>query len=158
MTHRFGLCLLLILFSGACGEAPPPAQHVVDYEGAKLISDRIANDLLQDDAEDIYQHLDVGFQMVVKDAKDVKKTLEKMYIEPGHPVNFEFKISKIGTRVDGSWVRPFRTFWYAVKTEKFQKGKYFLKVEIVPAIGGSPLNVSGFGILSFKNSIPSYLQ
>ena len=158
-TTRAFLVLFSFLFIASCGEPPPPPPpKAVDLAAAKLISDQIADDLLNDNVDDIYKHLDVGFQLIVKDAKDVKKNLDGMYVEPGHPTNFEFKISKISTRKDGSWVRPCRNFWYAVQTKKYKKGKYFLKVEIVPSIGGGPLDVSGFGILSFKNQVPSDLQ
>ncbi len=159
MISRFLLSLSLVLFISACGDPEPPPQKPVEYEAAKVISDAVAKDLLNDDIVDVYNRLDMGFKTIVKDANDVKKNLENGYIAPGRPLEFEFKISKIGTRVDGSWVRPCRTFWYAAKTKKFEKGTYFLKVEIVPAIGGGPLDVSGIGLLTFKEGkVPSYLQ
>jgi hypothetical protein len=149
---------MAVMALSACEEKAPPQMKPLDFAQAKTVSDVIANDLLQNDVKDLYKHLDVGFQMMVKDDKDVAKVLEKMYAESGRPLEFDFKISKTGIRKDGSWERPSRTFWYAARTSLFDKGKYFLKVEIVPAYGGNPLNTSGFGLLYFKDKVPSYLQ
>ncbi len=158
LKRYFVLGLLVTLFLSACEEKAPPKMKPLEYIQSKSISDLIANDLIQNDVKDLYKHLDVGFQMVVKDEKDVAMVLDKMYAESGRPLEFDFKISQTGVRKDGSWERPSRTFWYTAKTTKFDKGKYFLKVEIVPAYGGSPLDTSGFGLLSFKDKVPSYLQ
>ena len=150
--------LISLLFIGACTEPAPPAIKPLDYTVAKSVADVIANDLIQDDVADLFKHMDVGFQMIVKSEKDVKEVLKKMYAESGPPVECVYKISEAGIRKDGVWERPSRTFWYSVRTKKFEKGKYFLKVEIVPAFSGHPLDTSGFGILSFKDKVPDYLQ
>ena len=143
---------------GGCQEAAPPAMKPLDYTQSRDVADAIANDLIQNDVKDLFKRLDVGFQMVVKNEDDVKKVLQKMYAESGPPIECDFKISKTTIRKDGVWERPCRVLWYAVRTKKFEKGKYFLKVEIVPAFGGKTLDTSGFGILSFKGDVPEYLQ
>ncbi len=160
MKYRFLflICLIPFLFTGACTEPATPAIKPLDFTDAKSVADAIASDLVQDDAADLFKHLDVGFQTMVKNEKEVKKVLGRMYAESGPPLECVYKISQSGIRKDGVWERPSRTFWYSVRTKKYQKGKYFLKVEIVPAFNGHPLDTSGFGILSFKDKVPDYLQ
>ena len=159
MTRRPLIFLLLagVVWTG-CQEKAPANMKPLDFTVSRDVADAIANDLVQDDTKDLFKRLDVGFQMVVKNEKDVKDVLKKMYAESGKPIECDFKISQTGIRKDGVWERPSRTFWYSVRTKKFEKGRYFLKVEIVPAFSGSPLDTSGFGILSFKADVPDYLK
>jgi hypothetical protein len=141
-----------------CQDKSPPALKPLDFTQSRDVADAIANDLVQGDTQDIYKRLDMGFQTIVKNEKDVKAVIERMCAESGPPVECVFKISQAGIRKDGVWQRPSRTFWYSVRTKKFEKGKYFLKVEVVPAFSSGILNTSGFGILSFKADVPEYLK
>ena len=154
---RTVLLLFAALLTG-CQEKAPANMKPLDFTQSRVVADAIASDLIQDDVKDLFKRLDVGFQMVVKNEKDVREVLKKMYAESGKPIECDFKISQTGIRKDGVWERPSRTFWYSVRTKQFEKGKFFLKVEIVPAFSGNPLDTSGFGILSFKGDVPEYLK
>lgn len=147
-------CLLPLLSScGTGGEQP------LEYKAARVVSDAVADALVKGDTHKLYSLLDVGFQTVVKNETEFKSQMVKMDAQFGQPVEFEYKHTQVGRRVDGVWNRPSRVFWYAVKTTKYPKGKYFLKVEIVPSgIGGRGMDTSGFGLLTFDKKVPSFLQ
>jgi hypothetical protein len=133
--------------------APAPPVPPPDLAIAREISDAVARDLVEDDARELYGRLDVGFHMVVANQKDLEEELQKMYGLYGRPRTYDYKITKIGTRVDGPWKRASRTFLYAVSTSKYPRGKYFLQVEIVHDYEGQTTDVSGFGFFNFKDGV-----
>ncbi|GEM_PF-1507800 len=152
--------LLSPLFLSGCGqqaEAPPPQ---IDYAKAKAVSDGAVDCILRKDSDGLYQKLDVGFHLVVKNPADVRAVLEKMDTLYGHPLKCDYKAAQAGLRTDETWKRPTRTFLYAVKTSKYPLGKYFLKIEVVRAFSSESLDVSGFGFFTFKEGTeaPSYLK
>jgi hypothetical protein len=152
------LCFFALI--PACNHKPsePPLPEV-DFAKARVLSDAVANDLVKEDVKDLSDRLDVGFHLIVRGPEDLKRVLEKMYGLYGRPVECVFKISQTGVRADGEWKRPSRTVYYAVKTTKYPMGKYFLKIEIVPAFSQAFLDVSGFGLFTFKDgNVPDYLK
>ena len=143
----------------SCGQAPPPALPEVDYQKAMDMSNAVAGDLVRQDAKDLSNRLDVGFHSVVSGPEDLRKVLLNMDKLYGRPVNWVFKVAKMGVRTDGQWKRNSRIFFYAVKTTKYPMGKYFLKVEVVNSLSGGFIDVSGFGFFTFKDgSTPAELQ
>jgi hypothetical protein len=152
------LILLLMIFFPACGRPRVDPQTPPDPGAARTLSDVVAEDLVKKNSQDLYSRLDWGFQNIVRNPADVEKVLEKMFTQYGQPVQCEIKASQPGQKMDGLQIRPTRVFWYAVKTTKYPKGKYFLKIEIIRSVGGSILDVSGFGFLSFEKGTPSYLK
>lgn len=151
--------LFLSLFHSG-GQAPSPTPFPeVDFTKAKALSDAVTDDLAKGNVKDLLGRLDLGFHMMVKDEGDLRKVVDKMDGLYGRPVQWVFKVSNTGIRQDGQWKRPSRTFYYAVKTDKYPMGKYFLKVEVVTAFSGGFLDVSGFGYFTFKDgTVPDYLR
>ena len=46
-----------------------------------------------------------------------------------------------------------------MKTTKYPKGKYFLKIEVVANAQATAIDVSGFGFFDFKDgNVPDYLR
>jgi len=158
-TKSWILVLSFPFLMTACGQKERPIQEI-DYVGSKLISDAAAQDLVASNSKDLMSRLDVGFTMLVKDENDLKKVLKKMDDEYGRPTEFLFKIAQPGIREDGAFKRPKRTFWYQVKTLKHPKGDYYLKVEVCRAFSSDTINVSGFGIFTFKDKsrVPDFLK
>lgn len=131
----------------------------MEYKASRLVSDAVAEALVKGDTHHLFELLDVGFQTVVKDEKDLQAYMNRMDAQFGQPLEYEYKHTQAGRRVDGVWNRPSRIFWYAIKTTKYPKGKYFLKIEIVPSgVGGRGMDTSGFGLLTFDRKVPSYLE
>ncbi len=151
----------MILWAGlsSCGSSPEPGLPELDLQQARAVSDAAANDLIGDNSKDLFNRLDAGFSAMVRDEKDVEKVIQKIYGFYGRPLECDYKISKSGTRVDGTWKRSKRDFFYAAKTTKYPKGKYFLKIEVVANAQASSIDVSGFGFFDFKDgNIPDYLR
>jgi hypothetical protein len=149
--------LIGLILNGKQFSTPPQAE--VDYQQARVLSDAVADDLMKDNAKALFSRLDLGFHTIVRDEDDLEKVIKKMYGLYGKPLECSFKISKTGLRVDGPWKRPSRTFFYAVKTTRYPKGKYFLKVEVVQAFSGGFIDISGFGFFAFRDGMaPDYLQ
>jgi hypothetical protein len=153
-----GLVLCPAILS-SCGPAPEPGLPELDLQQSRAIADAAANDLIGDNPKDLFKHLDAGFYSMVKDDKEMETVLQRMYGVYGKPLECDYKISKSGTRVDGTWKRSKRDLFYAVKTTKYPVGKYFLKIEVVPNAQSTVIDVAGFGFFEFKDGhIPDYLR
>jgi len=157
--RKLSLLFLLSALLAACTPSKDRPIVELDFNTAKAMSDAVLDDLIKADSKDLMERLDVGFHSLVKDEKDLKLVLEKMYKQYGKPLSGELKVSQAGVRMDDQWRRPKRTFWYAVKTTKYPKN-YFLKVEVVRAFSSDNLDVAGFGFLTFNDpsKAPSYMH
>jgi hypothetical protein len=143
----------------SCGPAPEPSLPELDLQQSRAISDAVANDLIGDNSIDLFKRLDEGFHALVKNDKETEAVIQKMYGLYGRPLECEYKVSKSGTRIDGTWKRSKRDFFYAVKTTQYPKGKYFLKIEVVANAQATAIDVSGFGFFDFKDgNVPDYLR
>jgi hypothetical protein len=159
MNFRFLAILSMTMLLSSCWDTTPPPQNVdIDPYKAREVADAVAQDLLKDDAKDLYVRLDAGFGLMVNGIPDVEKVIQKIDDQYGKPQDFKYKIIQGGTRTDGQIVRPKRVFWYQAFTAKHPKGDYYLKVEVVPARDLRSLDVSGFGLLTFKNQVPELLR
>lgn len=152
------LLLAAFGFLGSCGPKPDteekPIVPMAEYSQARSMANAVANDLLQGDMKDLFQRLDPGFHMVVNSDQELRNQVQKMEGMYGHLLEWRFKMSQTGVRKDGVWRRGSRAFIYAVKTTKHPYGKYFLKVEVVPAYDGKgPIDVSGFGYFTFSDGV-----
>jgi hypothetical protein len=153
------LGLLFLAGLSSCGPAPDPGLPLLDLQQSRAISDAAANDLIGDNAMDLFNRLDAGFYALVKDQKEMEGVIQKMYEAYGRPLECVYKISKSGTRIDGTWKRSKMDFFYAVKTTKYPMGKYFLKIEVVSNARETAIDVSGFGFFEFKDGkVPDYLR
>jgi hypothetical protein len=159
MKHPFLFLVLTALGSlVGCGPKPDtqekPIVPMADYSLARSMANAVASDLVQGDMKDLFQRLDPGFHMVVNSDQELQKQVKKMEGMYGRLLEWRFKMSQTGVRKDGVWRRGSRAFLYAVKTSKYPYGKYFLKVEVVPAYDGQgPIDVSGFGYFTFNDGI-----
>lgn len=135
-----------------------PDGNSINYEQAKGISDQVANDLVQDNAKDLFGVLDEGFTTRVGNADELEKVLQDMFKQYGKPLWVQLKASQPGYRADGTLERPRRSFWYACVTTKYPLGQYFVKVEVVPSQDNAKLGTTGFGVITFPKGIPDYLR
>lgn len=153
------LGVVLSVLGAACSpQSSEPPIPELDYAKALAMSDGAMRDILKNDSKDLSDRLDVGFEGQVRGPEDVAKVLQRMDRDFGKPLEFTFKYSEAGVRVDGAWKRARRTFWYNARTTKYAKGKYFLKIEVVRTFNGDNMDVSGFGFITFKNEVPSQLR
>jgi hypothetical protein len=129
----------------------------LEYKPTRLVSDAVAGALVRGDTKSLFALLDTGFRTVVSNEVDLRKFLDGMNEKFGQPLEIDFKHSLDSRRVDGPSNRVSKVFWYAVKTTKYPKGKYFLKIEIVQSDSNRDLVTSGFGLLTFQD-IPKFLQ
>ena len=154
-TARALTALLLLLGVGACG--PVGFDRPLEYKPSRTVSDAVAGALVRGDTKSLFALLDTGFRTVVSSEGELQKFLDGMDEKFGRPQEIDFKHSLDSRRVDGPSNRVSKVFWYAVKTSKYPKGKYFLKVEIVQSDSGRALVTSGFGLLTFEKT-PKFLQ
>ena len=156
---RWTLLLFLPAFLAACSPSKQRPVVEIEFLAARTMADAVLDDLIKNNAKDLMERLDVGFNSVVKSEKDLSNVLEKMYVTYGRPQSGELKVSRASVRVDAQWQRPNRTFWYAVKTTKYPKD-YFLKVEVVRAFSSDNLDIAGFGFVTFNDSskVPNYMK
>jgi hypothetical protein len=155
MTARGLGVVALLLGAGACG--PVGHDRPLEYKASRLVSDAVAGALVRGDTKSLFALLDTGFRTVVSNEGDLRKFLDGMDEKFGQPLEVDFKHSLDSRRVDGPFNRVSKVFWYAAKTTKYPKGKYFLKVEIVRSESGRDLVTSGFGLLTFQD-VPKFLQ
>ncbi len=147
------------ILSLACGRQAPTLEteeFVPDSTTARIISHRVANDLIRDDRNILRDRMENAFRntVVANDFDSIIDQMEKVY---GRPIEFDFKQEELGSTLyaDGT-TRAMRKFWYAAKTTKYEKGSHFLIVEVVP--DGPELAVSSFAIVNFPLGVPETLK
>jgi hypothetical protein len=145
-------------FSSCSQRAKHPDGISINYSQGLDLANQVAKDLIEDNAKDLFGLLDEGFATRVNDEKDLEKVLHDMYKESGKPLLVKLKACQTGYRADGTLERPRRSFWYACVTSKYPWGQYFIKVEVVPSNDNTKLGTTGFGIITFPQGIPLYLQ
>jgi hypothetical protein len=148
---------MLILLGTGCGPVQPPPLPL-DLEQGKKLSDVVALDYFDNNSADLFQKLDAAFLTQVKGPNDLKKVLRHIRFLYGDPVAFDYQAATSGNRQEGYEEKPYLDFWYRLRTTRYPKGNYFLKIEIVRAQGAAFEDVGGFGVLTFDQDLPSYLQ
>jgi hypothetical protein len=127
-----------------------------DSNASRLLSDSVADDLLQDRRGSIGAKFEEDFRKSVA-PKEFDSVLSEMFRVYGKPLEFEFKQDELGSKsYSDSKIKPMRRFWYAARTTKYEKGSYFLIVEVVPDDGG--LAVSSFSMVNFPLGVPLNLR
>jgi len=129
----------------------------VEMQKAKVLSDRIVNDLVRGDYNDIYEQQDNGLKSRTKDAKGVASVLGTLFSMFGRPTEYVFKSSETGIKLDSLGKRSSAVFLYAVKTIKYPKD-HLLKIEIVPSIEDKHLVIVGYYIIYFPYGSPAFLK
>jgi hypothetical protein len=140
-----------------CGPVQPPPEPL-DLEQGKKLSDTVALDYFDDNSADLFQRLDAAFLTQVKGPDDLKKVLRHIRFLYGDPVAYDYQAATSGNRQEGYAEKPYLDFWYRLRTTRYPKGNYFLKIEVVRAQGASFQDVGGFGVLTFDQDLPAYLQ
>jgi hypothetical protein len=154
----FFLAVLFGLGLSSCGQnAGHPDGNSINYSQGLDISNQVAKDLIEDNANDLFSLLDQGFTTRVRDVKELEIILQDMFRQYGKPISVQLKACVTGYRADGAFERPRRSFWYACVTSKYPTG-YFMKVEVVPSSDYAKLGTTGFGIFTFPQGIPAYLK
>lgn len=138
-----------------CG-APPPVG--INLDKAKLFADGVALDYFDNNSVDLYPKLDIGFRSQVHNAGDLKKVMDHIRALYGKPVSYDFKVATYGNHATESGPKPFVDIWYILKTDKYPKGDYFLKIQAVEADGATFLDLGGIGVLNFPDGLPTYLK
>ncbi len=151
--------MLLMLLLVACVKPPvitpasqAEADKAIDHTQARQLSDLIAQNLLKDDRGSLRNQMEKGAREVY-DEKSLGSIIDQMFAMYGKPLEAEYKTDDLGRKTGtGGYDKPVRKFWYALRTEKYQKGTVFLTVEIVPDDGG--LASSSFQMLTFPTGPP----
>ena len=161
------LCLALLTFTVGCGGQPstnsvPTDQYEtqqienLDEKQAREFSDALAQAIADGNHDLIYARMFDRYRDGVS-VEDSKKMLTNMYATYGRPLEFEYKLNDLGKKqffLEQAF--PIRKFWYAVRTEKSMKGKYFLTIEV--ANHGQSMASVGFAIVAFSQGVPPRLQ
>lgn len=150
---------LLILLLVGCVKTPvitpasqAEADKAIDHAQARQLSDSIAQNLLKDDRVRLRNQMEKGAREGYDD-KSFGAIIDQMFALYGKPLEVEYKTDDLGRKTGiGGYDKPVRKFWYALRTEKYQKGTVFLTVEIVPDDGA--LRSSSFQMLTFPTGPP----
>jgi hypothetical protein len=145
-------------FSSCAQKTEHPNGNSIVYNDGLVLANKVTDDLVQDNATDLFDHMDEGFTTLVKNSEELEKVLKNMYKQYGKPVAVELKACQTGYRVDGTYERPRRSYLYACQTTKYPMGNYIMKVEVVPSHDLGKLVTSGFGIITYPKGIPDYLK
>ncbi len=146
---------LFVLILAGCGNPPPVG---INLDQAKAFADKVALDYFDNNSDDLYPKLDIGFRGQVHNAGDLKKVLDHIRSLYGKPQSYDFKIATYGNHPTQSGPKPFVNIWYILKTDKYPKGDYYLKIQAVQADGATFLDLGGIGVLNFPDGLPTYLK
>jgi len=128
----------------------------LDIEKARQLSDGVANDLINRRSAALREKGEGAFRSQVDEAA-FARMVDQMYQAYGMPLEFEFKNVEPGNKPspNGENRKMFK-FWYAARTSKAEKGRYFLFVEVVP--GDQNVAFSSFAIVQFQGDAPENLR
>ncbi len=161
MKHRHWIIIFAAaaLFIG-CAKTPndpnKPDDTAVDKANARLLSDKIVDDMINSRSSDIRLLAEETFRASGSPAQ-FDQLLEQMKAAYGKPLEADYKTDEyfyepraVGGR------KPTRKFWYTVKTDRFEKGTHFIFVNIVP--DGDRLACSSFSTVTFPKGVPEQLK
>jgi hypothetical protein len=132
------------------------AEKAIDHAQARQLSDSIAGNLIKDDRVSLRNQTEKGARDYY-DEESFGSIIDQMFAMYGKPIEAEYKTDDAGRKTgSGGYDKPMRKFWYALRTERYQKGTVYLTVEIVPDHGG--LASSGFTMLTFPLGAPPWLK
>lgn len=155
-----GTLFAVVLAVSACTKTSPDSEGAGEVSGdqkaARQLSDAVAEDLVNRQPERLYAKAERAFRDTV-DQGNFAALLDRMYATYGTPLEFEFKKQELGTRAytNGQNKQMWKS-WYAARTTKYDKGTYFLFVEVVR--DGTALAFSSFAIVSFEKDVPADLR
>ena len=160
-SHRFLKSVVITVITlglystSSCSEATGLNSERVRI-GARVLSDSIADDIINNRRSSIYGKLERSFRESINKT-DVDSMYSQIVKTYGIPTNFVFKQDELGVKTYAQGTRkPIRKFWYAARTTKFPQGGCFLIVEIVQ--DGDRLAVAEFSLVTFSENIPRFLK
>jgi hypothetical protein len=121
-------------------------------EGREL-ADRVANGLIEGNVAAVYEVMNQPFRDSTPLAEFDPSYL---YQASGTPLEVEFKMDDAGTTMMPWGEVPMRKYWYATRTTEYQKGTFFLFIEVVE--NGAELECAQFSVVSFAGEVPPQLQ
>jgi hypothetical protein len=148
--------LFLIPLAG-CGLSSPPRVEI-NVDQAKTLGDQVALDYFDENSQDLYPRMDLGFKNKIHNEADLKAVLHHIHFLYGNPTAYDFKVTTYGHRSTESGLKSYVDVWYILRTRSFPKGDHYLKIEVVQADGATFLDVGGLGILTFPDGLPTYLK
>jgi len=152
-----GLVLGLIFISLACNS--PSKGQISDkltVGEARQLSDGVAADLINRRSSTLLDKAELGFRNKVN-AVEFASMLDQMYQTYGVPLSFEFKqVEKGNATSHNGEIQQVYKVWYAARTSKAEKGRYFLFVEVVKDQGN--VRFSSFAIVEFQGEAPEDLR
>ena len=160
MMNRKLIILLIaaVLYIGCAKSNDPnkPDESAVDKIKARQLSDKIVDDIISGNSSDIWLLSEEAFR-TSNSQKQFAQLLEQMTAAYGQPQTAEFKTDEytFEPRTVGGR-KPMRKFWYALKTNRFEKGTHFIFVQIVP--DGDRPACSSFSIVTFPKGVPETLK
>lgn len=160
MYRKLTILLIAAVLCVACAKSSndpnKPDDSAVDKVKARQLSDKIVDDMIGGNSSDIWLLSEESFR-AGSSQNQFGQLLEKMTAAYGKPLEAEFKMDEyfyepraVGGR------KATRKFWYAVKTDKHEKGTHFIFVQIVP--DGERLACSAFSIVTFPKGVPEKLK
>lgn len=130
------------------------AVGAVTESDGQVLSDQIAERLIAGDVDSLHEVMNSPFKQTTSvEAFDISL----LFTLSGKPTEADYKWTQASTvmQQDGSQ-HPLRKYWYALKTERHEYGKYFLFVEVVTEDGNPVCNQ--FSIVSFADGVPDQLK
>ncbi len=151
-------CVLVLIALGASArpEGITNNLQVLDEKAARQVADGVVADVIAQRHKALLERMEGVFQKEHSEGL-VPSALDPIFAYGGRPLEAEFKAVDQGQKLylDGRR-KPLLKFWYAVRTTKSEKGKYFMFVEVVP--DGSRLACTTLSIVSFFNGVPPHLR
>lgn len=128
----------------------------IDRDQAFEFSNKFIEDVIAERNQEIYSKMSDYFQKAYS-LDEIPNTIEKLNLHFGKLIETEYKTEEIGYWMfpDGT-KKPMRKFFYAIKTDKADKGKYFLQVSVIA--DGTQLRCGSFSMLDFPDGVPEQLK
>jgi hypothetical protein len=135
------------------GSTDTPGPSSISQSEGRALADKFAAYLIAGDTASLYALLNTPY----RESTTLADTHpEELYVLSGKPVEAQFKMDEAGTTTSGSGAEPMRKYWYALRTSRYQKGTYFLIVEVTAESQG--LVVHQYSVVQFTNGVPADLK
>jgi hypothetical protein len=123
---------------------------------ARQLSDAVAQDLINERTSSIRDKAEHLLREQVDEGR-FASMVGQIYEVYGKPLELEFKhVDQGQKRYQDGRTKDMWKFWYAARTSKFEKGRYFLFVEVVN--DGPVVACSSFAFVSFDGDVPPNLR
>lgn len=158
--------MLILLTSLGCGSKVEATHGVMtengnnideqsfNYGQARQISDTIVSDIISNNNQTrLWEETSKNTRI---DQDEYNAYANKIFETFGRPLEAHFKRYEFGTETNVNGTNPSATFWYAVKTTKFDAGKCYLVVDVASV--NKVLLGEGYSIVTFPLGVPADLK